>query len=227
MNRNVTRWELRRTKTRAPVDPPHYSRLNASMSPVFPTRQWTYGCTDPSDARSGRHVTDPVRLSTILSWVVAEGSPSRWIQVSEIELPLPALPEITSSGLTALSRWIGANRVLLCVWDAGAASLWDWPDLPPGPSNPPGNEGLEGLVLHALEDDSYDFRTAAGIAAETRLPEREVVHILENNIPERVRLALIPRPQGKEWYAPRTRPPSKRERRWRWRAALAARPFGS
>lgn len=60
------------------------------------------------------------------------------------------------------------------------------------------------LVLKAMKNNKWDYRTAHGIAVETKLPETVVTEVL-NNSKNEVRSSLIQTKSGKNLYTLRSR----------------------
>ena|SRR5436190_10098079 len=67
----------------------------------------------------------------------------------------------------------------------------------------------ERLVLEALSDERWDFRTIAGIARETGLSEDTVAEILDQS--EYVRLSGAPGADGSKLFTLKSQPVSPRE----------------
>lgn len=72
-------------------------------------------------------------------------------------------------------------------------------------------EQLATRILAAVEDDSSRLRTIEGIARQTSTPVDVVTQVLETH-PSRVRESLLRDHQGRYLYAPRSHPPTWRER---------------
>jgi hypothetical protein len=66
-------------------------------------------------------------------------------------------------------------------------------------------------VINALSNPKWQFRTVAGIAKETGLPEDEVVRVLAK-YPRLVRHSLVPDRSGQALYTFRGRPVGLKER---------------
>ena len=69
----------------------------------------------------------------------------------------------------------------------------------------------ENLVLQALSNPSWDFRTVAGIAKEAGLSERDVEKVLGEN-PRLFRRSAVPDPLGRPIYTLQAKPVGSRER---------------
>lgn len=67
----------------------------------------------------------------------------------------------------------------------------------------------ERIVIDALADPRWDFRTTEGIAKNTGIDEAEVKAILEKS--NLIRKSPVPDERGRELYTLRTRPVSTRE----------------
>lgn len=70
---------------------------------------------------------------------------------------------------------------------------------------------VEQVVLRALQRPQWDYRTVAGIAAETGVSEESVRAVLENR-PDEVRRVAVPDVQGRVLYTHRSRRPDLTER---------------
>lgn len=71
------------------------------------------------------------------------------------------------------------------------------------------SEEAEALVLEALADDRWDFRTIAGISDQTGLSEGAVEDVLARS--EAVRRSDAPSPDGHWLFTLKSRPVSARE----------------
>lgn len=76
---------------------------------------------------------------------------------------------------------------------------------------------VKEIVLHALGDPRWQFRTIGGIARETGLEPHDIRQVLESN-PDLVRRPIVPDPEGRELYTLASKPPSRKERYARLRA---------
>ncbi len=76
-------------------------------------------------------------------------------------------------------------------------------------------------VAAALEDPRWDFRTVAGIAREIGASREVVEKMLDDDQRGLARLSVMRNGAGERLYAPRARPPTRRERWERLRWVLA------
>ena len=107
------------------------------------------------------------------------------------------------------------------------------PQLPATTSPPGDNDSYDSadeeahqqereLVLHALADPSWDFRSVDGLARATGLSlERVRLAVSELERLGRVRRPLVPDPQGRELWTLSTRRPRWRERYMSFRSRVA------
>ncbi len=78
----------------------------------------------------------------------------------------------------------------------------------------------ERAVFAALANPEWDFRTASGIARDTKLSESEVLAIL-HKYPDLVRQSYVPDTQDRDLYTLKDRPATVQEKLALVRALLA------
>ncbi len=85
---------------------------------------------------------------------------------------------------------------------------------------PTSEERLAGLVLGAIADPRWTFRTVESLATELAVAPEEIQKILESH-PDTVRRSVLHDRSGRELYARRSRTPTLRERLEQLRWILA------
>jgi hypothetical protein len=78
----------------------------------------------------------------------------------------------------------------------------------------------EREVFAALAHAEWDFRTVSGIARDTKLPEADVLSVL-NRYPDLIRKSYVPDRSGRDLYTLKNRPATLQERLSLIRAILA------